>query len=106
MASYSTIQFNYRKAISQANRLEDLADELRGIAKRNVENSLNNLARNWEGDSARQFINKGNKAQNDIIKTAKQLDDTAKAIKRAAENVRRAELEALRIAQEIARRKG
>lgn len=104
MASYATIQLNYQKAIRQANQLEDLANDLRNIANRNVDDALDQVAANWKGDSANMFLQKGNKAKNDLIASAKQLSNTAKAIRKAAENVRRAELEAKRIAEMIAKR--
>ncbi len=103
MASYATIQFNYRKAVSQANQLENLADELRNLATRNVDAALDQVAANWKGDSSNLFLQKGNKSKDDLIKAAKQLSNTANAIKRAAENVRRSELEAKRIAEMMAR---
>lgn len=104
MASYATIQLNYQKAIRQANQLEELADDLRNIANRNVDNALDQVAANWKGDSANMFLQKGNKAKNDLLSSARQLSNTAKAIRKAAENVRRAEIEAKRIADMIARR--
>lgn len=106
MASYSTIQFNYRRAISQANQLDDLADELKRLATRNVDSALDNVAASWKGDTSNMFLQKGNKAKEDLIKSARQLSNTAAAIRRAAENVRRAELEAKRIAEIMARRNG
>lgn len=104
MASYATIQFNYQKAVSQANQLDDLANDLRNIANRNVDGALDQVAANWKGESASLFVQKGNKAKNDLLSSARQLSNTASAIRKAAENVRRAELEAKRIAEIISKR--
>lgn len=104
MASYATINFNYRKAINQANRLEDLADELKRIANRDVDGALDQVARSWKGDSSQLFLQKGDKAKNDLLRSASQLQNTANAIRRAAENVRRAEIRAKQIADAIASR--
>lgn len=104
MASYATINFNYRKAINQANRLEDLADELKRIANRDVDGALDQVARSWKGDSSRLFLQKGDKAKSDLLRSASQLQNTANAIRRAAENVRRAEIRAKQIADAIASR--
>lgn len=104
MASYATINFNYRKAISQANQLEDLADDLKRIANRDVDGALDQVAGSWKGDSSQLFLQKGEKAKSDLIRSANQLRNTANAIRKAAENVRRAEIRAKQIADTIANR--
>lgn len=98
MASKATIQLNYRRAINQANKLENLADELRRIAKNNLDSTISDLSNNWKGESASAFLQKAQKAYEDILKNADQLDKTASVIKRSAENVRNSELRALEIA--------
>lgn len=98
MMSEASIRFNYNKAIQQAKRLEELANQLNNLAKDNVASTLSDLSRNWNGDSASQFLSKGHKAQNDIVKTAKQLSETAAAIRRAAKRMRDAEERARQIA--------
>lgn len=104
MASYATINFNYRKAINQAAKLEDLANDLKRIANRDVEGALDQVAGSWKGDSSRLFLQKGEKAKSDLLRSATQLQNTANAIRKAAENVRRAEIRAKQIADAIASR--
>lgn len=99
MSSYSTINFNYNKALSQANKLEALASELRNLAGNDVQETLNNLSNQWSGDSASMYIRKGVALQEDIIQTAKRLSDTAAAIRTAAKRVRFAEITAKKVAE-------
>lgn len=104
MASYATINFNYQKAMRQAAQLEDLANQLKRIANSDVDSALDQVAGSWKGDSANIFLQKGNKAKNDLIQSAKQLQNTANAIKSAARTLRNAEIRAKQIADTIAAR--
>ena len=104
MASYATINFNYQKAMRQAAQLEDLANQLKRIANSDVDSALDQVAGSWKGDSANIFLQKGNKAKNDLIQSAKQLQNTANAIRSAARALRAAEIRAKQIADTIAAR--
>lgn len=99
MASEATIQLNYQQAISQAKSLENLASELRSLATRNMESTISELSGNWSGDNAKEFIAKAEKAQNDLIENARALTEAADVIRQSAENIRKAELAAKRIAE-------
>lgn len=99
MASEATIQLNYQQAINQAKSLENLASELRTLANNNMESTISELSGNWTGDNARAFIEKAEKAQNDLLKNARALTDAARVIRESAENIRKAELLAKRIAE-------
>ena len=97
--SQAVIRMNYQKAISQANRLEDLARQLRNLAQHNLDGTLTNINRAWSGEAANVFLSKGVKAKDDMIRTANSIDNTARAIRRAAEVVRAADLRAMEIAR-------
>lgn len=92
-----TIQLNYTRAINQANKLQNLAKDLRSIANRDLESAMSDLSNNWNGESAIAFLKKAQKAHSDIISNAKQLETTANAIRKSAENIRNSELRALEI---------
>jgi len=96
--SLNTILFNYNKALKQADQLDALARQLEGYAKNDMSEALSHVSSNWKGESASQFIAKGNKAKQDIQSSAKQLHNVATAIRKAAETVRRAEERAREIA--------
>ena len=98
--TYSEIQFNYSQAIKQASTLESIAKGLDKRANNDLSGILNNVNSAWKSDSAPAYISKGNKVKTDILTTAKNLRAIASSIRTIAKNVRDAELEALRIAQE------
>ncbi len=101
MASESTILLNYEQAISQAESLEALASELKTLANNNIQTTISDLSGNWKGDSATDFIIKAEKARDDLLKNVKALNDAAAVIRQSAENIKKAELTAKRIAELI-----
>ncbi len=98
MSSLGEIYFNYNRAIKQARELDGVASKLRSAAHNDMDTVLNEVRNAWKSDSAPNYIRKGEKVRGDIEKTAKNLNNIAAAIRTIAERVRRAELEAWRIA--------
>lgn len=104
MASYSTIYMNYNKAMKQANRLEELANELRGLANNDVDDTLSHLSSQWKGDNANTYVRKGYELQKNLLATAKKMTDTATAIRTAAKRTRASEIAAIELAEKIKNR--
>ncbi len=96
--SSAVIRMNYNKAVQQANRLDDLARQLMNLANHNLDGTLSNINRAWDGESANLFLQKGLKAKDDMIKTARSIQNTANAIRKAAEIVRQSDMRAREIA--------
>lgn len=93
------ILFNYNQSISKAKELENVSNELRRIAQKDMENSINNLSGAWKGKSASEYLNIANTLQKKIESSSKELNKTADKIRRIAENIKNAELQALAIAE-------
>lgn len=100
MSSLSEIYFNYNKAIEQANRLDDVAKRLTAAANVTMAGILSDVHKAWKSDSAPAYIKKGEKVEQDMGTTAKNLREIAQAIRIIAQRIRDAELEAWRIANE------
>lgn len=100
MSGLSEIYFNYEKAIGQAARLEDIAKRLTNAADVTMEGILGDIHSAWKSDSTTAYLKKGEKVGQDMHTTAKNLQNTAQAIRTIAERIRNAELEAWRIANE------
>lgn len=105
MATYSSISFDFVQAKAEASRLEAIADDLKRLAESNMQSSLNYLSTGWQGESATQYIRKGNNVKNDILAVANDLYAVANSIRAVAKKIYDAEMEAKRLAEEIARRK-
>lgn len=100
MSSRSEIRFNFKTAIRQAERLEESAEQLKRLAKRSLESSLDTLSGSWKGENAGAYIQKGVTLQREIADTSDELERVASDIRRIAKRIYDAEMEALRIASE------
>ncbi|MDE6590938.1 MAG: WXG100 family type VII secretion target [Oscillospiraceae bacterium] len=98
MSSLAEIQFNYEKAIKQANQLDGIASRLTKAADNTLEGIMNAVHSAWKSDSAGGYLQKGRKVGQDMKTTARNLQNIAAAIRTIAARVREAELAAWRIA--------
>lgn len=105
MATYSSINFDFAQAKAEASRLESIADEMKRLANSNMENIFDCLSTGWQGEAARLYINKGNNVKKDILAVANDLYAVANSIRTVARKIYNAEMEAKRLADEIARKK-
>lgn len=94
------LKINFEKALKQAEELENIAKEIENVAKVDLEDSFNSISRNWTGGNSNNYIKKGAKVKEDIKKTAKNLKETAEAIREIVRRDKEAEEAAERIAQE------
>lgn len=96
--SYS-IQFDYRKAKAQADRLERMARELGRMADGDMSACMRNISHNWKGTYASAYEAKAWKIAETMRFIADDFKTTANVIRRIAGNKRNAEQNALEIAR-------
>jgi len=96
----SEILFNYHQAIRQAEKLDNVANNLSRLSGDRMESTIGTLNSAWQSDNSPQYIRKVQKVQTDITKSADKLRKIAGAIRTTAEAVRNAELRALEIAKQ------
>ncbi len=87
MATYSEIRINYNNSKNKAAKLEDLADQLRAIAKNDLGKSLDMLSNEWKGESAKAFRDKGEALKEELLETAKLMERSAKSIRTVAKKI-------------------
>jgi uncharacterized protein YukE len=97
-----TIEFNYSKAIRQAESVERLASSVDGMADNEIDICIQNLSTRWKGDNSAEFISKTSTVVGNTENLSSNLIGISAAIRNAAEAIREAELEALRIEEERA----
>ncbi len=93
------ILFNYRQAIKQAEKLEQLSKRLNSVADRSMEPAIATLRSAWRSDHSEQYYSKAGIAKDNINKSAANLNTIAASIRRVAKAVRDAELRALEVAR-------
>ena len=99
MSKESEIRMNFRKACVQAEKLEEMAETLRRLARDRFGDTLECMDAAWEGESAGLYIQKGRGLQNGICQDAEELDRIAQTIRTIAENTYRAEMRNLELAR-------
>ncbi len=100
MKTAAEINFDYQRAINQAEDLDNAAADLKRTAQNSLEDVRSDLYRAWRSDSADSYRKKLAKVKEDMLTTAKNLNRAADTIRDIAREVRDAELNALRIAME------
>lgn len=93
------IMIDYKQAINQAKKLEQIANNLKQLSKSKMGDTMGTLKQAWQSDNSSQYYNKVARVQDDIETTADNVRKVAQAIRTTAEAVKRAELRALEIAR-------
>lgn len=92
------IEFNYAKAVRQAERLEESAERLKQMAQSSMSDTFQQLNASWSGENASSYIQKGHILQQQVSETAAELTRIAEDIKTVAKRIRDAERQAKEIA--------
>lgn len=98
--SYASIKIDFAAANAQAQRLEDIAGEIRRMTNVRMKNTMDQMSANWKGGSASAYFAKAETLQSGILKTAVQLESVAKSIRSTARRIYEAEQTALRLAEQ------
>lgn len=96
------IIFDYEATIRQAEKLEELADRLKGIAESDLEEVLSEVNQGWKGENATKFLSKGDRMRGKVLTSSSNLREIARTMRRMADNLRASEQEAARIAAQQA----
>lgn len=99
MSSLFTINMNYRRGIEQANKLNELAIQLKKESDRQLEETINDISLNWQGENAQAYLVKCRKMQENLRKNAKQLKEASETVRKIVQNIYETEMRNYRIAQ-------
>ena len=100
MATRQSIEFDFKQAYNQAQKLDSIADNLGSLAKDKLKESMQTLSQNWKGENADAYLVKGGTLENNISSTATELHGIASDIRTIAQNIYNAEMAALEIAEQ------
>lgn len=101
MLQESVILFNYQNALKQARELKQISTQIKKLSDSQFETSINAINANWKGENATKYFNKGKKLKGKMDDSAEDLNSIAETIETIANNIYKAEMEALRIAQAL-----
>lgn len=97
MKTAEQIQIDFDRAIGQVRELRGLAGRLEDLADENIEKTLRMIRRGWDGETARQYLQKGRKLKRKAKDCASQLRETAGLMEARAESLYETEQMALRL---------
>lgn len=98
MATRESIEFDFRKALAQANKIEAIAERLGRLSGMEFGNTMQNLSSGWKGENASLYLTKGSRLQEKMNGTVKELYSVASSIREIAKRIYDAEMAALEIA--------
>ena len=94
------INFNYRKAVADAGKLDEFARELEYLANNRIETVIENLGAAWKGESSTMMLGKCRSEKEKVLEHAAKLRDAASKLRSAANQIRKAEEEAIELLKE------
>lgn len=100
MASRESIEFDFKKAKEQAEKLDEVAERLNRLSNKSFSATMQQLSSVWKGENATLYLDKGDSLQEKMNATARELQNIASDIRAVARRMYEAEMNALRIAQE------
>lgn len=100
MATRESIEFNFRQASRQADKIEGIAERLGRLSSTEFGNTMQELSVGWKGENASQYLSKGSRLQKKMNGTVGELYSVASDIRKIAGRIYDAEMAALAIAME------
>ena len=94
------IRMEYNKAMKQAEKLDQIAADLKRVADQRFTPSLSQINKAWKSDASVKFIRKGNKLAREILARARELEKAAETVRTIAKNTYNAEMRARQIAKD------
>jgi uncharacterized protein YukE len=91
------MNFNYNKAIKQAEKIESVADDMQNIANRQFQTAINSISVCWKGDASAAFNRYCVATQTDMRAQSSKLLDLGKRIREVAKILKEAEEKALEL---------
>ena len=98
MATREAIEFDFRKALGQSDKIDEIANQLNRLSGTEFESTMQNVSAGWKGENASLYLSKGSALQGKIGGTAKELYGVASDIRTIAKRIYDAEMAALAIA--------
>ena len=94
------IEITFGNAMTQANQLDQCAEEMLQLANRSMETIKGDIGMAWQGTSAEKYIQKMDLTAGNIRKTAARLQQIASTLRQVARVFRNSELRALELAEQ------
>lgn len=99
MKTKTEIYVDFKAMMDQANKLEEIANELESLSNHSLNTTLEQIGGSWKGENAHLYLVKGETLKNNMEKSAKIVMQISENVAKRAKFIYDKEMEALRIAR-------
>ena len=99
MNTKTEIDIEFKRAMEQADELEELSGILCGIGSTHMDETLTLLTNSWKGQNADDYLHRTKRIKDKIYDSAQILNDTAQMIRKSAQRIYMAEMAAISICE-------
>ena len=87
MTTEQNVENNFRSAMAQAAKIDEIAESLAGISDKKLGNTLQELSLGWKGENAFAYLKKGAKLQDRMSNSSMELRGIAEDIRSRAKRI-------------------
>lgn len=87
MTTEQNVEDNFRSAMAQAAKIEEIAESLAAISDKKLGNTLQELSLGWKGENASAYLRKGAKLQSRMGNSSTELRGLAEDIRSRAKRI-------------------
>lgn len=98
------LYLDYRRAKGAVAELRAIARDARRTADQEFSTALKSVGQSWDGESAEEFVSKGRKLRDKMYQEAANIERIATTAESMAQATYQAEMRAVRIARERAKK--
>lgn len=87
MTTKQNVENNFRSAMAQAAKIDELAESLAAISEKKLGNTLQELSLGWKGENASAYLRKGAKLQDRMSNSSMELRGITEDIRSRAKRI-------------------
>ena len=84
MTTEQNVENNFRSAMAQAAKIDEIAESLAAVSDKKLGNTLQELSLGWKGENASAYLKKGAKLQDRMSNSSMELRGIAEDIRNRA----------------------
>lgn len=87
MTTKQNVENNFRSAMAQAAKIDEIAESLAAVSDKKLGNTLQELSLGWKGENASAYLRKGAKLQARMSNSSMELRGIAEDIRNRAKRI-------------------
>lgn len=87
MTTKQNVENNFRSAMAQAAKIDEIAESMAAISEKKLGNTLQELSLGWKGENASAYLRKGARLQDRMGNSSMELRGIAEDIRNRAKRI-------------------